>query len=225
MICKVLARVRKLILGAISINPFTFIYFNYLKRQVRRIKRKYIIPYWGTRIEFHKKAGILLQGNLVLNANKYPRSRAECYLRLREGATLNITSNVSLNYNATVEVHKGATLKLGTSTIQSGAVIICASKMTIGNGCLIGRMAYISDSDHHKVMDADGHVINYPKEIIIGDNVWIAVRATVMKGSKIKNGALIGADSMVMGRVNANALIMEEPSREFGYAYWTHEGF
>ena len=86
-------------------------------------------------------------------------------------------------------------------------------------------MSYISDSDHHRILDEGGNITNYPRETVIGDHVWVGVKATVMKGAKIKNGTVIGAGSLVGGRVRERQFLMAEPARAFSDIYWSTEGF
>ncbi|HAW57540.1 MAG TPA: hypothetical protein DCX03_00770 [Bacteroidales bacterium] len=209
----------------LSLNPLAFVYYNFFCRNIIRDKGKYIFPNWGSRIELNRTAKIYLHAHMMLNVNKYPYSNAECYLRLRRGAEMKVNGKVSMFYGGTIEVHNNAKLNIGSCSVQTGTVIICAYLMTIGQGCLISRMAYISDSDHHRVFDDEGNITNWPKETIIGDNVWIGVKATVMKGAKIKSGSAIGANTVVGGRVKEHTFIMEEPPREFGKINWSTEGF
>ncbi len=184
-----------------------------------------MLPRWYSCIELSKSAQVILHANLYLNTNKYPHSRAECYLRLREGASMTVTGTIYMMYNSTIEVHRNASLQIGASTIQSGAVIICAYKMTIGQECLFARMSYLSDSDHHQILNAEGETTNYPRETVIGDHVWVGVKATIMKGAKIKSGCVIGANSLVGGRVGEHQFLMAEPSRVFSDIYWSVKGF
>lgn len=209
----------------LSLNYFKFIYYNFLCCGVKRDKGKFLFPYWHACIELSKTAQICLHANIYLNTNRYPGSHSECYLRLRDGATMTVTGNVSLMYQGTIEVHKNATLQIGSCSIQSGAVIICAYKMTLGEGCLYSRMSYISDSDHHRILNAEGEITNIPRETVIGDHVWLGVKATVMKGAKIKSGSVIGANSLVGGKVKEHKFLMTEPSRVFSDVYWSEEGF
>lgn len=209
----------------LSLSWTQFLYYNFLCRNVVRDKGKFLLPNRGTRIELHRGAKIVLHGNLCLNENKYPHSRAEAYLRLRSGAVLDVSGAVSLMYGGTVEVHKNACLRMGSCTIQTGAVIVCAYRMSIGQGCLFSRMCYVSDSDHHRVVDRDGNITNYPRETVIGDNVWVGVKATVMKGAKLGDGCAVGANSMVGGKTKGHMLVMDEPARPFAGIHWLPEGF
>lgn len=218
-------RIRLLLRIALGISLPKFIYYNFLCRRVKRDRGKFLLPYRHACIELSKTAQIHLHAHFSLNTNKYPGSRAECYLRLRDGASMTVTGNVGLMYHGTIEVHKNASLQIGSCTVQSGAVIICAYKMTIGQGCLFSRMSYVSDSDHHRILNAEGEITNHPRETVIGDHVWVGVKATIMKGAKIKSGCVIGANSLVGGRIKEHQFLMTEPSRVFSDIYWSTEGF
>ena len=49
--------------------------------------------------------------------------------------------------------------------------------------------------------------------IIIGEDVWIAAQCTILKGSKINNGAVVGAHSLVNCEVPQNAIVVGCPAK------------
>jgi len=51
------------------------------------------------------------------------------------------------------------------------------------------------------------------KEIIIGDNVWIATRATILKGVIIGDGAVVAAGAVVTKDVPPFALVGGVPAK------------
>lgn len=209
----------------LSISILQFIYYNFLCGRVKRDKGTYIVPNRHTRIELHKNAKIILHGHLYLNENKYPHSRAECYLRVRDGGTLTVTGNVCMMYNSTLEVHKNASLSIGSCLFQSGAVIICAYKMSLGEECIYARMSYVSDSDHHRVLNEEGETRNYPRETVLGNNVWIGVKGTVLKGARIADGCVVGAGGIVGGKIKEHALMKNDLATTSSDIYWSMEGF
>jgi carbonic anhydrase/acetyltransferase-like protein (isoleucine patch superfamily) len=209
----------------LSLNLFQFAYYNFFRKNVVRDRGCYILPGRGSKIELHKTAKIILRANLHLNINQYPGSDAECYLRLRKGAEMTVDGRVSLAYNATIEAHEGASLSIGETFLNSGAVIICAYKMTIGHGCLLARHAMVFDSDHHRMFDDDGKITNSPQEVIIGDNVWLCMKSTVLKGSIIQSGSIVGANSLAKGEFGPHSLIASESAREVSKINWPAEGF
>jgi acetyltransferase-like isoleucine patch superfamily enzyme len=49
------------------------------------------------------------------------------------------------------------------------------------------------------------------KQIIIGDDTWIGMRAAVLKGSVVGNSAVVGLCAVVTGHVPANHLAYGNP--------------
>jgi acetyltransferase-like isoleucine patch superfamily enzyme len=199
----------------LTLNIFQFIYYNFLCKNVIRDKGCYIIPRKNTVIEFHKTAKLFLHAHFLLNTNKYPGSRAECYLRMRKGSEIIVSGNVNMFYGTTIEAHTDAKFSIGQCHINTGAVIICAYKMRIGSGVLISRLVHIMDSDHHHVFDENGNKTNMPKEVIIGDNVWLGVKSTIMRGVKIGEGSIVSANSVVVNQVKPHLLVSGIPARVF----------
>lgn len=53
-------------------------------------------------------------------------------------------------------------------------------------------------------------------DIIIGRDVWIGVRAVILPGTRIGDGAVIGAGSVVKGEIPAFALAVGSPAKVVG---------
>ena len=58
----------KVLLG---MNPFKFIWWNFLSNNVIRDKGKYLFPNWGAVIDISKSAKLILHAHLFLNNPKY----------------------------------------------------------------------------------------------------------------------------------------------------------
>jgi acetyltransferase-like isoleucine patch superfamily enzyme len=78
----------------------------------------------------------------------------------------------------------------------------------IGDNCLIGPRVEIRDDDAHQVI---GSVRAAP--IIIGDNVWVGARATILKGATIGDGAIIAAGAVVTKDVPSRTIVGGNPAR------------
>jgi acetyltransferase-like isoleucine patch superfamily enzyme len=87
------------------------------------------------------------------------------------------------------------TLKIGYATRVNGTHIAVAGNVTIGKFVRIAPYTLILDSDFHDVHNHTGE--GKKGNIVIGDNVWIASRATILKGVTIGEGAVIAAGSVV----------------------------
>ncbi|GHV72139.1 hypothetical protein AGMMS49928_28010 [Spirochaetia bacterium] len=70
------------------------------------------------------------------------------------------------------------------------------------------------DTDFHKILDKNNNIINVPQEIIIGNNVWIGCRSLILKGARIKDGSIIGANSTVVNELeNENSIYVGNPTK------------
>ena len=133
-----------------------FVYYNFISKQVERKGRGWIIPYRNAVIDLAPGAKIILEDrHFLVNANKPSGTRSEAYVILRKNAKLHIRGLTQLNYRATIEVHENAEVDIGSAYINSDAVILAAESIHIGHGCLISRMVFIYDADHHDIVYED----------------------------------------------------------------------
>jgi maltose O-acetyltransferase len=69
----------------------------------------------------------------------------------------------------------------------------------------------IIDSDFHNVKDHNKE--GESREIIIEDDVWIGAKATILKGVKIGQGAVVAVGSVVTKDIPANAIAAGVPAK------------
>ena len=70
------------------------------------------------------------------------------------------------------------------------------------------------DTDFHKIFK-DEELLNPPKEVIIGNKVWIGCRNTILKGTVISDGSIIGACSIVSSRLEeSNVIYSGNPAKK-----------
>lgn len=90
--------------------------------------------------------------------------------------------------------------------------------ITIGDKTAIAADCYIIDADHGiragvPVCEQEDSV----KRVQIGNDVWLAAGAKVLKGSVIGDGAVVGALSLVKGEVESNAVVCGVPAKVLKY--------
>jgi len=103
-----------------------------------------------------------------------------------------------LKYGSKTIVNKGAILTFGNKfRLTTNSSIVCYKKITFGSNVTISWDTIIMDTDFHKIMNLNGDIINNPKEISIGDNVWIGIRVTILKGTRIESNNIISANSVL----------------------------
>ncbi len=96
---------------------------------------------------------------------------------------------------------------IGDNCRINGAYIHAEKSITIGSNCVIASGVNIIDSNGHQVKSFDrtsGR--DEPKEIVIGNNVWICMNAIILKGSVIGDNSIITAGSVIHGIIPPNSI-------------------
>jgi len=87
--------------------------------------------------------------------------------------------------------------------------------ITIGDNCMFSWNIYFKSDDTHPVISTtDGAVLNKSDEIVVGDNVWIGMNASILKNSRIPSHCIVGAYSVVAKRFDMeNCALAGNPAR------------
>ena len=122
----------------------------------------------------------------------------------------------NIGHGSKISVGSKGKLILGENfEITAQTEIICHKKITFGKNVLINWDNLIMDVDFHKIyISGSNKQINNSKEIEVEDNVWIGCRNTILKGSKIKKGSIVGANSVIVHEFQEeNILIVGNPAQ------------
>ncbi|GAB6162760.1 hypothetical protein JCM12298_19200 [Desulfothermus naphthae] len=88
------------------------------------------------------------------------------------------------------------------------------TSIKIGDGTHIGAMNDIRTTDSHSVIDVNTKKrLNPPGDVIIGKNVFIGERSTILKGVKIGDGSVIGIGSIVTKDIPDYCVAVGIPAR------------
>ena len=98
-----------------------------------------------------------------------------------------------------VVITSGAELSVGNDFfLNQNSLIYCSKSISFGDHCTVGWDSQIYDCDFHVCFDADaGEPVNPVGPVRIGDNVWIANRCTIAKGSVIPSDSVVASNSLV----------------------------
>ena len=97
--------------------------------------------------------------------------------------------------------------------------ITCINKIVLGDGLLTGKWVTITDNSHGTtdvdcLQEAPSLRELYSKgPVIIGKNVWIGDKATILAGVKIGEGSVIGANSIVTKDVPEFTVVAGNPAK------------
>ena len=95
--------------------------------------------------------------------------------------------------------------------ISPGVRIMAADKISIGDSCMFGHGACITDADWHGIYDRAKPVGN-TRPVIFEDNVWIGDSAIICKGVTIGKNSIIGAGAVVTKDVPPNSVYAGNPA-------------
>ena len=101
----------------------------------------------------------------------------------------------------------GSKIYVGDKCRINGAYIHSVKSISIGSNCVIASGVTIVDSNAHQVRSLDRTIgRDEPKEIVIGNNVWICMNSIILKGSYIGDNSIISAGSVIQGVVPPNSI-------------------
>ena len=129
----------------------------------------------------------------------------------------------NIGHGSKISVNKQGKLILGDEfKISAESSIICNNNITFGDNCLISWDCLIMDTDFHKVFNMYNERLNNDKPIVIGSNVWIGCRNTILKGTVIGDNVIVAANSNVCGYVEGeNQIIGGNPIKTLkNDVYW-----
>jgi len=116
---------------------------------------------------------------------------------------------IGINRPCILSAHGAATLTIGTGCGLSGTVIGCFQKVTLGENVRCGANTTISDGEWH----LDDTRAAKPSPITIGNDVWLGVGVTVLKGVEIGANTVVGAGSVVTQSLPGNVIAAGNPCR------------
>lgn len=112
---------------------------------------------------------------------------------------VDIADTVAFRNGCVIRVRGRANLSIGAkTTFNNGCIITCREAITIGERVLFGPNVMVFDNDHD-YRNSDRHNKFITGKIVIEDDVWIGANVTILRGTVIKQGAVIGANSVVKG--------------------------
>lgn len=136
-------------------------------------------------------------------------------MRMRTTCVRRFAIYVGKNVNIQRKVSLSSKLKIGDrSGIGMNSRI--AGPITIGKYVNMGPECIIFTNNHRHdrtdiTMQSQG--FTEPKEVVIGDDVWIGSRVIIMPGVHIGNGSIIGAGAVVTHNIPPYSIAGGAPAR------------
>jgi len=162
-----------------------------------------------------------------IELGKNPRFFGMTYLRRSPHTRIKIGDNCSFRSSFTsnlVGINRPclictwfdeAVIEIGDNVGMSATVIGAKEHIKIGDNVMFGANAFVTDFDWHPVDPNLRHRSDLAPSAptIIENNVWVGMNAQVMKGVRIGENSVIGANSVVVKDIPANVIAAGNPAR------------
>lgn len=136
------------------------------------------------------------------------------HLYIGEDSKIIFKGKCNIAEGFSIFVNKGQ-LEFGQEIYSNKNLCIqCEEEIKIGNNVLIGWDVNIRDTDGHEIIVNDTSK-SIKEKIEIRDKVWLASQTTILKGSYITKGSVVGCNSLVCGlRMDKkNSLVVGVPAK------------
>jgi len=190
---------------------------NWLTRNVRFIIRNkmYSFNYWRSFYRFCKfrlmHHGIKTEGYVFLPRH-YDISKGK-------GASFTIGGFTWIGEGCAFRAHEG-TLRIGRKCTFGGKnTINCYNHIEVGEENLWADNIYVVDFDHWFLdpgMSIRSQGIR-KEHVVIGPNVWIGEKATILRGVTVGTGCVVGSMSLVLRDVPPYSVIGGVPAKVLKY--------
>nr|WP_204354508.1 acyltransferase [Paracoccus saliphilus] len=174
------------------------------------------------RIKKERKSYVSVQGNITGSGtirvgtcwpNKSPQM---AQLTIGPQAVLELRGTFDLHVRGSIGVGGTGMLTLGSGYASPGLFLSCIDSITIGDDCAIAEEVIIRDHDGHEI---DGGRPSHAP-IVIGSHVWIGMRAIILKGITIGDGAVVASGSVVTKDVMPNTIVGGSPAKLIREGSW-----
>lgn len=112
------------------------------------------------------------------------------------------------------------TISIGSNcNIGQYSQITACNHIKIGNGVLTGRFVLISDNAHGNLSKEESMIPPLKREliskgeVIIGNNVWIGDKVSILSGVHIGDNVIVAANAVVTRDVPSNSLVAGIPAK------------
>ena len=131
-----------------------------------------------------------------------------------DGGEIFLGDSVYISDNVVLQA-KGGKIVIGDNTfIGVGCQFVSVGLLQIGSSCLIASYTVINDSNHGTLRGA--LISSQPHRVapvFIGNDVWLGSHTVVVAGSRIGDGAVLGAVSVVNSNIPSYSIAVGAPAK------------
>ena len=168
----------------------------------------YLVRYWRL-LRFR-----LANPHVVLRGMVFLGRRVELHARAGYGR-LEIGRWVHIGDGNSIRCHEGS-LRIGDKVVfGKDNTVNCYLDVEIGAATIVADWVYVTDFDH-RISDVhvpikDQGIVKTP--VRIGSDCWIGTKVSVLRGTRIGHGSVLGAHAVARGEIPAYSIAVGAPAR------------
>ncbi len=187
-------------------KKFYSIFYSFLNKIYHILARLKTIFWYNLFLgDIGKKTTFYTPLRLIHPENVYLGQRVHIF---KQSRIETITEWYDAKFNPSIEI--------GDSTsIEQRLHMTCANRISIGSNVVISADAYISDHSHDYNL-TNKNVMLQPlaiSPVIIGDYCFIGIDSKIFRGTKLGNGCVVGANSVVSCEFPAYCVLVGTPAK------------
>jgi acetyltransferase-like isoleucine patch superfamily enzyme len=174
----------------------------------RAVTPWYLVRYWRLLRFRVANPHVVLRGMVFLGKGVEVEARRG-YARLELGRWVHIGDGTA------IRCHEGS-MRIGDKVVFGrNNTVNCYLDVEIGAATLVADWVYVTDFDHrtedvHAPIKDQG-IVKSP--VRIGPDCWLGVKVSVLRGSRVGRGTVLGANAVVRGDVPEYAIAVGTPAR------------
>lgn len=159
----------------------------------------------GVKIQSEPRFGMIRIG--IVDGSEGIITVRRCYFGCDSKSKIIFGGRCSMAPGATLKAIMGGVLFIGNNvTFNYHSTLLCKKSISIGNNVMTGWNILISDGDGHSIIK-EKEIINPPRDIVIGNHVWIGSNSTLLKGCCLGNDSIVGMGSVVTKAFPNNVIV------------------
>jgi acetyltransferase-like isoleucine patch superfamily enzyme len=129
------------------------------------------------------------------------------------GAHLTLGDDVEIDDYTTIAVYGTGVIEVGPkSFVGHHGTLAAHESIELGRGVYLAELVSIRDHDHEVgSAPSSGRVSVSP--VVIAADAWLGAKATVLRGARIGEATVVGANSVVSGELPARSVCAGAPAR------------
>jgi len=184
---------------------------------IRKISYPGLIRLTGKNVIFGKNVTLRNPSEISVGNNVVIDDYCVLDAKGEKNGGISIGNEVVISRNSILSC-KGGSIEIGNHTnISQNCLIHSEESVKIGDDVIVAAYTYIVGGGNHDYSQLDMPIIRQQSlsrgGVIIGNNVWIGARVTILDGVTVHTGSVIGAGAVVTEDVPENCVAAGIPAK------------